>query len=93
MNASGAAVREIRLGIAALHASEGQTCRRWGTDEFAIRLSGYRTSGGEGGIRTQNSLCSSVSYRLYVAKDAKFATHAVAHCPVLPDGFFGPNFN
>jgi hypothetical protein len=32
--------------------------------------------GGEGGIRTLNALYRSVSYRFYVAKDAKFAMHS-----------------
>jgi hypothetical protein len=41
---------------------------------------------GEGGIRTLDSLYGSVCYRFYVAKDAKFAMHALAHCPVLPGG-------
>jgi hypothetical protein len=43
-------------------------------------------SGGEGGIRTLNSLCRSACYRFDVPKDAKFATLALGHCPVLPAG-------
>jgi hypothetical protein len=40
-------------------------------------------SGGEGEIRTQDRLESSVSFRFYIAHDAKLATDAVDYCTLL----------
>jgi hypothetical protein len=45
-----------------------------------------RLRGGEGGIRTLPCPMASVSYRNYIAKNAKFTTFAVHHCTLLHAG-------
>ena len=55
------------------------------TDFAKIELSPL-FSGGEGGIRTRVRLSGSVSCRFGIPTEAKLATVAVDHCPVLPAG-------
>src|ERR1700735_379865 len=43
-------------------------------------------TGGEGGIRSLPVLTASISYRNYIATNAKFATLAADHCTLLHAG-------
>ncbi len=45
-----------------------------------------RKSGGESGIRTLPRPIASITYRFYIATDAKFTTLAAHHCTLLHAG-------